>query len=208
VLASSLSKDIDYPGWCFPLFSLVTPGKFWDSTFIRFGPLPSRLFQFMNRPTSRHALPADTDSRVKPTAHRTSGPSTSQWWLFTETRSGIRNCRLTLRGSHIPQQIYWEHNCSVVILIFGNDDNNETLIQEEIKRRLNSGNACYHSVQNLLSSRLLSKNIKVRIYKTIILLVVLYGCETWSLTLREEQGVEENIWTKEGWSDRRSEKSA
>jgi hypothetical protein len=40
---------------------------------------------------------------------------------------------------------------------------NENLIQEEIKRRLNSGNACYHSVQNILSSRLLSKNIKVRI---------------------------------------------
>jgi hypothetical protein len=59
---------------------------------------------------------------------------------------------------------------------------NQNLIQEESKRRLNSGNACYHSVQNLLSSRLLSKNVKVRIYKTIILLVVLYGCETWSLT--------------------------
>jgi hypothetical protein len=41
-------------------------------------------------------------------------------------------------------------------------------------------------VQNLLSSRLLSKNVKVRIYKTIILPVVLYGCETWALTLREE----------------------
>jgi hypothetical protein len=60
------------------------------------------------------------------------------------------------------------------------------LIQEEIKRRLDSGNVCYHSVQNLLSSRLLSKNLKIRIYKTIILPVVLYGCETWSLTLREE----------------------
>jgi hypothetical protein len=60
------------------------------------------------------------------------------------------------------------------------------MIQEEIKRRLNSGNDCYHSVQNLLSSRLLSENMKVRIYKTIILPVVLYGCETWSLTLREE----------------------
>jgi hypothetical protein len=43
---------------------------------------------------------------------------------------------------------------------------------------MNSGNACYHSVQNLLSSRLLSKNIKVRIFKTIILPVVLHGCET------------------------------
>jgi hypothetical protein len=51
---------------------------------------------------------------------------------------------------------------------------------------LNSGNACYHSVQNLLSSRLLSRNRKIRIYKTIILPVVLCGCETWSLTLREE----------------------
>jgi hypothetical protein len=60
------------------------------------------------------------------------------------------------------------------------------LIREEIKRRLNSGNACYHSVQNLLSSRLLSKNVKVRVYKTIILPVVLYGCETWSLAVREE----------------------
>ncbi|PNF20252.1 hypothetical protein B7P43_G15719 [Cryptotermes secundus] len=49
-----------------------------------------------------------------------------------------------------------------------------------------SGNACYHSVQKLLSSRLLSQNLKIRIYKIIILPVVLYGCETWSLTLREE----------------------
>jgi hypothetical protein len=48
------------------------------------------------------------------------------------------------------------------------------------------GNACYHSVQSLLSSCLLSRNLKVKIYKTIILPVVLYGCETWSLTLREE----------------------
>jgi hypothetical protein len=51
---------------------------------------------------------------------------------------------------------------------------NQNLIQEQIKRRLNSGNACYHSVQNLLSSRLLSKYLKIRIYKTIILPVVPY----------------------------------
>jgi hypothetical protein len=49
-------------------------------------------------------------------------------------------------------------------------------IQEEIKRRVNSDNACYPSIQNPLSSRLLS----------LILPVVLCGCETWSLTLREE----------------------
>jgi hypothetical protein len=55
---------------------------------------------------------------------------------------------------------------------------NQNLIQEEIKRRLNTGNACYSLVQNLLSSRMLSKNVKVRIYKSVILPVVLYGCET------------------------------
>jgi hypothetical protein len=51
---------------------------------------------------------------------------------------------------------------------------------------MNSGNACNHSIQNLLSSRLLSKNVKTRIYETIILPVVFYGRETWSLTLKEE----------------------
>jgi hypothetical protein len=66
---------------------------------------------------------------------------------------------------------------------------NQDLIQEEIKRRLNSGNAYYHSVQNLLSSRLLLKNVKITIYKTIILPVVLYGYETFSMTLREEHGL-------------------
>ena len=46
-----------------------------------------------------------------------------------------------------------------------------------------------HKVQTLLSSRLLSKNLKIKMYKTIILPAVLYGCETWSLTLREESRV-------------------
>ena len=64
---------------------------------------------------------------------------------------------------------------------------NQNSIAEEIKSRLKSGNACYHSLQNLLSSRLLSKNLKIKIYRTVILPVVLYGCETWSLTLREER---------------------
>ena len=41
-------------------------------------------------------------------------------------------------------------------------------------------------MQNLLSSSLLTTNLKIKIYRTIILPVVLYGCETWSLTLREE----------------------
>jgi hypothetical protein len=62
------------------------------------------------------------------------------------------------------------------------------------KRRLNFGNASYHSAQNLLCFHLLSKRLKIRIYMTIILRVVLYGYESWSLTLREEHrlGVFEN----------------
>jgi hypothetical protein len=66
---------------------------------------------------------------------------------------------------------------------------NQNSIQEEIESRLKSGNACYHSVHNCLSSKQLSKNIKIKIFRTIILLVVLYGCETWLLTLREECGL-------------------
>jgi hypothetical protein len=62
----------------------------------------------------------------------------------------------------------------------------QNCIYEEIKSRLNSGNTCYYSIQSLLSSHLLSRNVKVKIYKTIILPFVLYGCETWSVTLREE----------------------
>jgi hypothetical protein len=66
---------------------------------------------------------------------------------------------------------------------------NENSIHEEIKNRSKSGNACYHSVQNLLSSSMLSKHLKFRIYRTIILSVVFYGCETWSFTMREERGL-------------------
>jgi hypothetical protein len=65
----------------------------------------------------------------------------------------------------------------------------QNLNQGEIKRRLHSGNACYHSVQNLPSSHLLSKNVKIIICKTVILPVVLYGCETWSLSVRERRRI-------------------
>jgi hypothetical protein len=68
---------------------------------------------------------------------------------------------------------------------------------------LSSGNSCYHSVKNLLSSHQLSKNVKIQIYETVSLPVVLYGCGTWSLTLKEEyrlrvfeeQVTEKSIWT-------------
>jgi hypothetical protein len=77
------------------------------------------------------------------------------------------------------------------------------LIEEEIKRRLNSGNACYHSVQNLLSSSLLSKNVKTRIYKIhlpwfcmgVLVSDIKGGTQTEGVC---EQGAEEDIWTEEG----------
>jgi hypothetical protein len=59
---------------------------------------------------------------------------------------------------------------------------NQNCIPEEIQSRLKSGNACYHSVQNVLSSSLLSKNLKINIYiyiyRTTFLPIVLCGCET------------------------------
>jgi len=64
---------------------------------------------------------------------------------------------------------------------------NQNSTAEEIKSVLKSGNTCYNSVQNLLSSRLLSRNLKIKLYRNITLPVVLCGCETWSLTLREER---------------------
>ena len=88
-------------------------------------------------------------------------------------------------------------------------------IREEIGSRWNSGNACYCSVQNLLPSSLLSKNIKITIYRTIILPVVLCGCETCSLTFREERRLRvfenrvlrENIWASKGRGNRGTEKT-
>jgi hypothetical protein len=62
----------------------------------------------------------------------------------------------------------------------------QNCMHEEIKSRISSGSACYRSVQSLLSSRLLSRNLKVKTYKTVILPFVLYECETWSLILRKE----------------------
>jgi hypothetical protein len=62
----------------------------------------------------------------------------------------------------------------------------QNCMHKEINSRPNSENACYHSAVSLLSSRGVSRNIKVKIYKTTIRPVVLYGRETWSLTLREQ----------------------
>jgi len=63
---------------------------------------------------------------------------------------------------------------------------NQNSIHEEIKSKLKSGNACYHLVQNLVFYSPLSKIIKIQVHRTIMLPVVLHGCETWSLTWRGE----------------------
>ena len=83
---------------------------------------------------------------------------------------------------------------------------NTNFILEEIKSRLRSGNACYRSVQNLLSSRLLSKNLNIKIYRTILLTVVLYGCVTCSLTLRKERNLRvfENMMLRRIFEPRRN----
>ena len=73
------------------------------------------------------------------------------------------------------------------------------------KLLLKSGNACYYSVQNLLSSSLLSRNLNIKINRTISLPDLLYGCETWSLTLREERRLrvfENRVLRRIFWSKR------
>ena len=91
------------------------------------------------------------------------------------------------------QNVGWRQNIKtddrsferVVDLEFlGTTLTNQNTIQEEIKRNLKSGNACYHSVQNLLSSSLLCKNLNTKMYRKINLPVILYGCEIWLLTLK------------------------
>jgi hypothetical protein len=65
---------------------------------------------------------------------------------------------------------------------------NKNSIQDEIKTRFNSANACYYSVQNIFLSCLLFENLSINLYRTIIFPLILCGCKTWSLTLREELG--------------------
>ena len=62
----------------------------------------------------------------------------------------------------------------------------KALLRKSKYKNVYEKDACYHSAQNLLFSNLLLKNVKIKIHRIIIFSVILYGCETWSLTLREE----------------------
>ena len=64
------------------------------------------------------------------------------------------------------QQILWKVGR---VQVFGNKSKDQNSVQEEVKIRLKSGNACYHSVQNIFFSSLLSKSIKIKVYRTMIL---------------------------------------
>ena len=106
-------------------------------------------------------------------------PEKTKYMIMSRDQNIVRNGNITIGNLSFEEVEKFKYLGATVTNI------NDT--REEIKRRINVGNACYYSVEKLLSSSLLSKKLKVRIYKTVILPVVLYGCETWTLTLREEQ---------------------
>ena len=103
----------------------------------------------------------------------------TKYMVMSRDRNAGRGCSVKIDNSSTQRVEEFKY--------LGTTLTDQNSIQEEIKSRLKLGNACYYSVQNLLSFRLLSKILKIKIYRTIILPVVLYGCETWSLTLREER---------------------
>ncbi|KAJ4444537.1 hypothetical protein ANN_06332 [Periplaneta americana] len=106
-------------------------------------------------------------------------PEKTKYMIMSRDENIVRNGNIKIGDLNFEEVEKFKYLGATVTNI------NDT--REEIKRRLNMGNACYYSVEKLLSSSLLSKNLKVRIYKTVILPVVVYGCETWTLTLREGQ---------------------
>jgi hypothetical protein len=103
----------------------------------------------------------------------------TKYMLLSRRQNAGKNRDINIANRSLESMSQFKHLGTTVI--------NQKLIQEEIKRRLNSGNACFSSVQNLLScrsSRLQSKNVKIRLHKTTVLHMVLYECGTLSLTLR------------------------
>jgi len=121
-------------------------------------------------------------------------------------------CMVMCRG----QNAGWSHRINIDNSSFEREEHfgylkttltNQNFIQEDIKSRSKSGNACFYSAQNLLSSILLSKSVKIKIYISIILHVVFYGFETWSLTLKEDRRLRvfENVVLRRIFGTKRNE---
>ncbi|KAJ4443827.1 hypothetical protein ANN_05613 [Periplaneta americana] len=105
-------------------------------------------------------------------------PEKTKYMIMSRDENIVRNGNIKIENLSFEEVEKFKYLAATVTNINGT--------REKIKHRINMGNACYYSVAKLLSSSLVSKNLKDRIYKTIILPVLLYGCETWTLTLREE----------------------
>lgn len=93
------------------------------------------------------------------------------------------------QGSRIGQNITIDdYNFEVVqsFRYLGSIINTDNDVDEEIKTRLMQGNRCFYALKHLFRNSLVSRNTKLRLYKTLIRPIVMYGCETWSLTQRQE----------------------
>jgi hypothetical protein len=123
----------------------------------------------------------------------------TKYMVMSRERNATRNHSVRIDNSTFERVEEFKY--------MGTNLTNQNSIQEEIKSSFRSGNACYYLVQSLLSSRLLSQNLKTKIYRTIILPVVLYGCEAWSLTAREERELRlfENMVLRRIFGPRRDE---
>jgi len=121
----------------------------------------------------------------------------TKYMVMSRDQNGVRSHRIKTDNSS-PERVEPFRYLGTILTNY---------VQKEIKSRLKSGNACHHSVQNLLSSILLSKNLKIKIYRAIILPFVLHGYKTWSLTWMEERRLRmfENrvlrgiFWPKKEW---------
>ncbi|KAJ4444030.1 hypothetical protein ANN_05819 [Periplaneta americana] len=105
-------------------------------------------------------------------------PEKTKYMIMSRDQNIVRNGNIKIGNLSFEEVEQFKYLGATVTNI------NDT--REEIKHRINMGNACYYSVGKLSLSSLLSKKLEVRIYKTVILPVVLYGCETWTLTLKEK----------------------
>ena len=121
---------------------------------------------------SIHTLKENTEARVAAAREigLEVGSDATKYMVMSRDQNAGRNHSVSIDNSTFERVEDLKH--------LGTTLTNQNSIPEEIKSRLRSGNSVYHSVQNPLSSRLLSRNLKIKIYRTIILPVVLYGCET------------------------------